>query len=78
MASGTSDAKETDNWPADQMASGTSKIKEQSPPMSQLNFNLNLVTHWNVGGADFYDKHKFFESQFEQLDEFVEKVAEKN
>lgn len=45
--------------------------------MSQLNFNLNLVTHWNVGGADFYDKHKFFESQFEQLDEFVEKVAER-
>ena len=24
--------------------------------------------HWNVEGPDFYEKHKFFETQFEQLD----------
>jgi starvation-inducible DNA-binding protein len=24
--------------------------------------------HWNVEGIDFYDKHKFFETQFGQLD----------
>lgn len=33
--------------------------------------------HWNVEGADFYEKHKFFESQFEQLDEIIDSVAER-
>ncbi|MEO6883910.1 MAG: DNA starvation/stationary phase protection protein [Bacteroidia bacterium] len=33
--------------------------------------------HWNVTGADFYDKHKFFEIQFGQLDEFIDSVAER-
>jgi len=33
--------------------------------------------HWNIEGADFYDKHKFFETQFGQLDEIVDSVAER-
>ena len=33
--------------------------------------------HWNIEGADFYDKHKFFESQFEQLDDIIDSVAER-
>jgi starvation-inducible DNA-binding protein len=33
--------------------------------------------HWNVEGADFFEKHKFFESQFEQLDEIIDSVAER-
>lgn len=33
--------------------------------------------HWNTTGPDFYDKHKFFETQFGQLDELVDKVAER-
>ncbi|TAE90242.1 MAG: DNA starvation/stationary phase protection protein [Bacteroidetes bacterium] len=33
--------------------------------------------HWNIEGADFYDKHKFFEVQFEQLDEIIDSVAER-
>lgn len=33
--------------------------------------------HWNVEGSDFHDKHKFFESQFEQLDDFIDRVAER-
>lgn len=33
--------------------------------------------HWNVEGADFYDKHKFFETQYEQLDEIMDSVAER-
>ncbi len=33
--------------------------------------------HWNVEGACFYEKHKFFESQFEQLDDMIDKVAER-
>ncbi|HEX4852129.1 MAG TPA: DNA starvation/stationary phase protection protein [Puia sp.] len=33
--------------------------------------------HWNVEGPDFMDKHKFFESQYEQLDELMDQVAER-
>ncbi|PWT72577.1 MAG: DNA starvation/stationary phase protection protein [Bacteroidetes bacterium] len=33
--------------------------------------------HWNVEGPDFMDKHKFFESQYEQLDDFMDQVAER-
>jgi starvation-inducible DNA-binding protein len=33
--------------------------------------------HWNIEGADFFDKHKFFEIQFGQLDEIIDSVAER-
>lgn len=33
--------------------------------------------HWNVEGPDFFDKHKFFEGQYEQLDEFIDDIAER-
>ena len=33
--------------------------------------------HWNIEGTDFYDKHKFFETQFEQLDDIIDSVAER-
>ncbi len=33
--------------------------------------------HWNVVGPQFHDLHKFFESQYEQLNEVVDDVAER-
>ena len=33
--------------------------------------------HWNVEGPDFYDKHKFFETQFAELDDFIDNIAER-
>jgi len=33
--------------------------------------------HWNVEGPDFYNKHKFFEEQYTQLEEIVDEVAER-
>ena len=33
--------------------------------------------HWNIEGADFYDKHKFFEVQFGQLDDIIDSVSER-
>lgn len=33
--------------------------------------------HWNVTGPQFNDLHKFFESQYEQLDDIVDDVAER-
>lgn len=40
-------------------------------------FTKTRNAHWNIEGLDFYDKHKFFETQFEQLDEFIDRVAER-
>jgi starvation-inducible DNA-binding protein len=40
-------------------------------------YNKTKNAHWNIEGADFYEKHKFFETQFEQLDEIIDSVAER-
>lgn len=33
--------------------------------------------HWNVEGPDFYNKHKFFEAQYNQLADIIDDVAER-
>ncbi|AZA50321.1 DNA starvation/stationary phase protection protein [Chryseobacterium carnipullorum] len=33
--------------------------------------------HWNIEGADFYEKHLFFKHQSGQLDEAIDRVAER-
>jgi starvation-inducible DNA-binding protein len=33
--------------------------------------------HWNVVGPQFHDLHKFFESQYEELNEVVDEMAER-
>ncbi|HLP64455.1 DNA starvation/stationary phase protection protein [Flavobacterium sp.] len=33
--------------------------------------------HWNLVGEDFYAVHKFFELQFELLDELIDSIAER-
>ena len=33
--------------------------------------------HWNIEGPDFHAMHLFFESQYEQLDEVMDSVAER-
>lgn len=33
--------------------------------------------HWNVVGPQFNDLHKFFQSQYEELDEIIDDVAER-
>ena len=33
--------------------------------------------HWNIEGPDFYNKHLFFEKQYEELDEIMDSVAER-
>ncbi len=40
-------------------------------------FTKTKNAHWNVEGADFYEKHKFFEVQFEQLHQIIDDVAER-
>jgi starvation-inducible DNA-binding protein len=33
--------------------------------------------HWNVEGPDFYNKHKFFEQQYTELQDIIDDVAER-
>ncbi|HZO55429.1 MAG TPA: DNA starvation/stationary phase protection protein [Bryobacteraceae bacterium] len=33
--------------------------------------------HWNVTGPLFHDLHKFFESQYEEIDETIDEIAER-
>ena len=33
--------------------------------------------HWNSQGPDFYEKHKFYEMQFEELDKIIDDLAER-
>jgi starvation-inducible DNA-binding protein len=33
--------------------------------------------HWNVEGKDFHSMHLFFESQYEELDDIMDSVAER-
>ncbi|MDY0988294.1 DNA starvation/stationary phase protection protein [Flavobacterium sp. CFBP9031] len=33
--------------------------------------------HWNVEGPDFYNKHLFFEQQYDAIDKIVDTVAER-
>jgi starvation-inducible DNA-binding protein len=33
--------------------------------------------HWNVEGPDFSELHKFFEAQYDELDEIMDEVAER-
>ena len=33
--------------------------------------------HWNYEGNNFHEMHKFFESQYEELDEIMDSVAER-
>jgi len=43
-------------------------------------FLLYLKTrnaHWNVEGPNFHAMHKFFENQYEQLDDIMDDVAER-
>ncbi len=40
-------------------------------------FTKTKNAHWNVEGPDFYEKHKFFEAQSEELDAIIDSVAER-
>jgi starvation-inducible DNA-binding protein len=33
--------------------------------------------HWNVVGSDFSELHKFFEAQYDEVDEIIDEVAER-
>nr|WP_315221266.1 DNA starvation/stationary phase protection protein [uncultured Flavobacterium sp.] len=40
-------------------------------------FTKTKNAHWNLQGIDFYEKHKFFEEQANQLNDLVDSIAER-
>ncbi len=40
-------------------------------------FILKKNAHWNLEGEDFQSKHLLFEQQYREIDEFIDKVAER-
>ena len=42
-----------------------------------LLFTKTRNYHWNVVGSHFHDLHKFFESQYEEIDGKIDEVAER-
>jgi starvation-inducible DNA-binding protein len=36
-----------------------------------------LNAHWNIEGNDFYNKHLFFETQYKELSDIIDSVAER-
>lgn len=56
------------------------KVAEEMVKVLADEFVLYTKTrkaHWNVEGQDFYNKHLFFEAQYQQLDEIIDSVAER-
>ena len=57
--------------------------KEVASVLSKILADENLLyvktknAHWNIDGPDFYSMHTFFEIQFGELDELIDKVAQR-
>lgn len=57
--------------------SGVSKILSGLLADEFLLYTKTRNAHWNVEGPQFHEMHKFFESQYEDLDEIMDSVAER-
>lgn len=56
------------------------KVANLLNPLLADEFALYVKTrnaHWNVTGDNFYELHKFFEKQYNELEEIMDEVAER-
>jgi starvation-inducible DNA-binding protein len=56
---------------------GSVKILNQLLSDEYLLYTKTRNYHWNVTGPDFSELHKFFESQYAELDNIIDEVAER-
>lgn len=40
-------------------------------------YTKTKTAHWNIGGIDFYEKHKLFDEQAHQLSDTIDSIAER-
>jgi starvation-inducible DNA-binding protein len=62
---------------ADDMRRGVVEILSTLLADEYLLYTKTRNYHWNVVGMQFNDLHKFFEAQYEALDEIIDDVAER-
>jgi starvation-inducible DNA-binding protein len=62
---------------ADDMRRGVVEILSTLLADEYLLYTKTRNYHWNVEGMQFNDLHKFFEAQYEALDEVIDDVAER-
>ena len=62
---------------SDQARKGATTILNKLLADEYLLYTQTRNYHWNVTGAHFNDLHKFFESQYEELNGIVDDVAER-
>jgi starvation-inducible DNA-binding protein len=62
---------------ADKDRSGVEKLLTGILADEYLLYTKTRNYHWNVVGPQFNDLHKFFESQYEELNDIVDDVAER-
>ena len=56
---------------------GSIKILNQLLSDEYVLYTKSRNYHWNVVGSDFSELHKFFEAQYEELDDIIDEVAER-
>ncbi len=62
---------------SDKHRNGVIELLNQLLSDEYLLYTKTRNYHWNVTGPDFSELHKFFESQYEELDEIIDEVAER-
>ena len=62
---------------ADDMRKGVVELLSTVLADEYILYTKTRNYHWNVEGPQFNDLHKFFEAQYEALDEFIDDVAER-
>jgi starvation-inducible DNA-binding protein len=61
----------------DKEREGVVQILNQTLADEYVLYTKTRNYHWNVTGSDFGALHKFFETQYEQLDETLDEIAER-
>ena len=62
---------------SDEQRKGVSKILNNILSDEYVLYTKTRNYHWNVLGHQFHDLHKFFEDQYNQLNDIVDEVAER-
>lgn len=61
----------------DAQRAGVAGLLRQTLADEYILYTKTRKYHWNVEGPNFHDLHKFFESQYEDIDEVIDEVAER-
>lgn len=56
---------------------GVANLLRQTLADEYVLYTKTRKYHWNVEGPHFHDLHKLFESQYEEIDETIDAVAER-